>query len=282
MATGTRTVEARSFSYVDWPAIVAGAVAAAALAFVLHSFAIAIGLSVSSTAPSWRDGSAILWVASGLYLLLVAIASYGFGGYLAGLMRAPGNLTAEQTEVRDGAHGLFVWALATLLTVAILLAGAGVATRLAAPGSQSPSVSVGGENIIAFDIDRLFRAEKLAQIDAQRRSEAARILLTVSGHEGMRAEDRTHLVRMVSGTTGLAPAEAEKRVAEVAASARDNIRRARQSSVILAFMAGASALAGAAVAWFAAGFGGRHRDSPNLPGMQWGWMGPRTTNRRAK
>jgi hypothetical protein len=143
-------------------------------------------------------------------------------------------------------------------------------------------VSVGGENIIAFDIDRLFRGEKLAQIDTQRRSEAARILLTVSGHEGMRAEDRTHLVRMVSGTTGLAQPEAEKRVAEVSASARENIRRARQSSVILAFMAGASALAGAAVAWFAAGFGGRHRDSPNLPGMQWGWMGPRTTNRRAK
>ena len=80
MATTARTVEARPFSYVDWPAIIAGAVAAAALAFVLHSFAIAIGLSVTSTAPTWRDGSAMLWGLSGLYLLLVAIASYGFGG----------------------------------------------------------------------------------------------------------------------------------------------------------------------------------------------------------
>lgn len=283
MATATRTGEARSFSYVDWPAIIAGAVAAAALAFVLHSFALAIGLSVASTAPTWRDGSAILWVVSGLYLLLVAIASYGFGGYLAGSMRSPGDLTAEQTEVRDGAHGLFVWALATLLTATIAIAGAGMATRLAAPGAQSgPSASVGGENIIAFDLDRLFRGEKLVQVDEQRRSEAARILLTVSGNEGMRADDRAHLVRIVSGTTGLAQPEADKRVSEVAASARDNIRRARQSSVILAFMAGASALAGAAVAWFAAGLGGRHRDSPNMPGTQWGWAGPRATTRRAK
>jgi hypothetical protein len=213
----------------------------------------------------------------------VAVASYGFGGYLAGAMRAPGDLTTEQTEVRDGAHGLFVWALATLLTATIALVGAGVVTRLAAPSAQSAtSGSVGGENILAFDLDRLFRGEKLARVEDQRRSEAARILLTVSSNEGMRADDRAHLVRMVSGTTGLSQPEADKRVTEVAASARENIRRARQSSVILAFMAGASALAGAAVAWFAATHGGRHRDSPNMPSMQWGWIGPRTTNRRAK
>jgi hypothetical protein len=281
MATATRT-EGRLFSYVDWPAIFAGSVAAAALAFVLHSFAIAVGLSVSSTAPTWRDGSAFLWIISGLYLLLAAIASYGFGGYLAGAMRSTGDLTAEQTEVRDGAHGLFVWALATLLTVALLFAGAGMATRLAAPGSQTPSASVGGENIIAYDVDRLFRGEKLAEVGPQRRAEAARILLTVGGHDGMSAEDRTHLVRIVSATTGLAPEEASKRVTEVAAGARENIRGARQSSVMMAFIAGASALLGAAVAWFAAGLGGRHRDSPNMPSTQWGWMGPRTEKRRAK
>jgi hypothetical protein len=283
---GTRASgEIRQLSYVDWSAIVAGAVAAAALAFVLHSFAIAIGLSISSTAPTWRDGSAVLWILSGLYLLLVAIASYGFGGYLAGAMRATADLTVEQTEVRDGTHGLLVWALATLLTALIAIAGAGPLSRLAAPGASSgPSASVGGENIIAFDIDRLFRADKLPQESdrEERRSEAARILLTVSGHEGIRADDRSYLVRMVSNTTGLAPADAEKRVAEVAASARENIRRARQSSVILAFMAGASALVGAAVAWFAAGLGGRHRESPTAPSMQWGWMGPRTENKRVK
>ena len=283
MKSGARSIEAQQFSYVDWAAIFAGAIAAAALAFVLHSFAIAIGLSIASTAPTWRDGSAVLWALSGLYLLLAAIASYGFGGYLAGAMRTTGGLTLEQTEVRDGAHGLFVWALATLLTALIAIVGTGVASRLAVPSAQSgPSASIGGENIIAFDIDRLFRADKLPPDVEERRSEAARILLTVGGHDGMRADDRAHLVRIVSNTTGLPQADAEKRVVEVAASARENIRRARQSSVILAFMAGASALVGAAVAWFAAGLGGRHRDSPNMPSMQWGWMGPRPDSRRSK
>ena len=74
--------------YPEWGPIVAGAIAAAALALLLHAFALAIGLSVSSTAPTWRDASFALVLMSGLYVLLAALASYGLGGYVAGLMRA--------------------------------------------------------------------------------------------------------------------------------------------------------------------------------------------------
>jgi hypothetical protein len=65
---------------LQWGPIVAGAVGAAALGFVLDSFAVSIGLSVSSTAPTWRDASFALVLLSGLYLLLAAIVAYGFGG----------------------------------------------------------------------------------------------------------------------------------------------------------------------------------------------------------
>ena len=68
-------------------AIVAGAIAAAALALVLVSFALAIGLSVSSTAPTWRDASLALVLLSGLYVILAALAAYGLGGYVVGLLR---------------------------------------------------------------------------------------------------------------------------------------------------------------------------------------------------
>ena len=54
------------FSYVNWGAITAGALAAATLAFVLHSFGVAIGLAVSSSAPTWRDASFALVALSGL------------------------------------------------------------------------------------------------------------------------------------------------------------------------------------------------------------------------
>src|ERR687883_43444 len=76
-----------SFSYVHWGAIVVGALAAAALAFVMHSFAVAIGLAVSSAAPTWRDASLALVALSGLYLIIVALISYGVGGYVTGRLR---------------------------------------------------------------------------------------------------------------------------------------------------------------------------------------------------
>jgi hypothetical protein len=84
----------------------------------------------------------------------------------------------------------------------------------------------------------------------------------------MKAEDRTELVRLVSATTGLAPADADRRVTEVAGQAKLNIDRARRSTVILAFMAGTAALLGAAAAWFAAIAGGEHRDGRN-PVPRW-------------
>ena len=81
----------------------------------------------------------------------------------------------------------------------------------------------------------------------------------------MAADDRAYLVRMVMTRTGLAQPDAERRVTEVIAQARRAIRRARANAVILAFMAAASLLVGAAVAWYAAGFGGRHRDGEAIP-----------------
>jgi hypothetical protein len=88
---------------------------------------------------------------------------------------------------------------------------------------------------------------------------------------------RNYLVTLTSAETGLARADAERRVDSVIAQARDDIRKARRAAVILAFMAGAAALLGAAVAWFASCAGGRHRDG-TAPSMSWGRLGPRTAN----
>jgi hypothetical protein len=263
-------------SYVDWGAIVAGAITAAALAFVLHSFGVAIGLALSSTAPTWRDASFALVALSGLYLVLVAIAAYGAGGYVAGRMR--GRLSggaADEIEFRDGVHGAAVWALATLLTALIVFGGAQALTRVAAPssGPAGPSTSVAGENIIAYDVDRLFRGTRSDANIEYARAEAARILLTASSHRGMLPEDRTELIRIVTARTGLSQPEAERRVDDVIARAKENISRARKSSVILAFSAGAAALLGLVIAWFAACEGGRHRDG-TPPSLMWGRRRP--------
>jgi hypothetical protein len=262
--------------YPEWGPIVAGGIAAAALGLVLHAFAIAVGLSVSSAAPTWRDASFALVLLSGLYMVLAALASYGLGGYLAGLMRTQA-ASREDVDLRDGLHGLLVWALATLLTALVGLATAQSLTRLAAPssGQAGPSTSVGGENLIAFDLDRLFRAERRPNTDLDYpRAEAARILLTTSSHRGMQPEDRTYLVRLTAATTGITQPDAERRVDDVAARAKENISRARRTAVILAFSAGAAALFGAAAAWFAACAGGRVRDGEAAPHAMFDWGKP--------
>jgi hypothetical protein len=261
---------------VQWGAIVAGAVGAAALGFVLDSFAAAIGLSVSSTAPTWRDTSFALVLLSGLYLLLAAIVAYGFGGYLAGRLRLrSATHVAAEVEFRDGIHGLLAWALATLIIALIAVAAAPSLSRLAAPPSSSAgsSTSVTGENLIADDLDRLFRGERQAAGDINyARAEAARILLTTASHRGLQSDDKAYLVRLVAARTGLSAADAEKRVDEVIARASDNIRRARRTAVVLAFIAGAAALAGAAMAWFAGVAGGEHRDGRSAPHFLFEWV----------
>ena len=104
---------------LQWTPIVVGALAATALSLILVTFAAAVGLGVSSTAPTWRDTSAALWILSGIYLILQAILSFAFGGYLAGRVRRSTPGPAEEVEIRDGVHGLAVWAVEVVLGSAL-------------------------------------------------------------------------------------------------------------------------------------------------------------------
>lgn len=280
MVNGQPEAPSPGFPYIQWSAIIAGALVAAGIAMVLHAFAGALGLAVSSTAPTWRDASFALWLLSGLYLIFVALLSYGVGGYVAGRLRPrPIGATADEVEIRDGSHGMLTWGVATLLTGLMLAVAAPAVDRLVAPsgGETGPAASVGGESIFAYDLDRLFRADPPidgAELEYNR-AEAGRILLTAAGHTGMTAEDREHLVRLVVAQTGLAAADAETRVDSVVTAARENVARGRRATVLIAFMTGVAAMLGLAVAWFAAVAGGEHRDT-TAPSL---WY-PRATNRR--
>ena len=261
-----------SVRYVQWSPIIAGALAAAALSFVLHAFAGAIGLAVSSTSPTWRDASLMLWILSGVYLVIVAVGAYGLGGYVAGRMRQ--GLTSagrDEFEFRDGVHGLLVWAVATLLTAILVVAAAQGIARIASPAaSPSGSNSAAGENLLAYEIDRLLRSERpIADIDYSR-DQASRILLTAGSREGVTPADRTSLAQLVASRAGVSEGDAQQRVQEAINRASQSIQRARRSTTILAFFAGAAAMVGAAAAWFAAVVGGNQRDSAKFPTLRRG------------
>jgi len=250
----------RSFG-VTWNAAIAGAVVAAALAFVLDSFGIAIGLGLSSASPTWRDTSFALVLLSGLYLLLTALASYALGGYFAGRMRRP-HAAAENPEYEDGMHGLLVWGLATLLTGLVAVTTVSLLPRMSGMATPLSTSSVPEERLIGFELDRLFRgSERRTGGDlAYDRTEAARILLTTSSHSGMDPSDRAYLAKLIAADTGAPAPDAERRIDEAAIHVKQDINRARSSAVILAFMVGAATLLGAIAAWAAAITAGRHRD----------------------
>ena len=83
-----------------------------------------------------------------------------------------------------------------------------------------------------------------------------------------------YLTRLVERVTGLTSAEAQTRVNNVVKSAKQNIDRARNSAVILAFMIATATLLGALAAWFAADIGGRQRDGVESIWPEAGWRAP--------
>lgn len=257
---------------IQWSSVIAGALAAGAMSFILVSFGVAIGLGVSSASPSWRDASAALALLSGLYLIIQAIISFGFGGYIAGRTARPAPALAkseDEAERRDGVHGLMSWALAVLIG-AMLLAILGAAALDRSPMRSGAGNATSAEPLLSYELDKLFRAPRRPPNTDMReaRAEAGRILMTSSSHSGVSTDDRTYLVQQVAAVTGLAAPDSERRVDTAIAQSQTAINRARRSSIIVAFSVAVAALIGAAVAWAAAVAGGRHRDGEPLPN----WM----------
>lgn len=247
---------------LSWGSIIAGAIVTSALFIIFVMFGLALGIAIGSPAPTWRDSSFPFWVLSGLYLVLAAIVSSAAGGYAAGRLHphAP-DPDLEENELRSGLHGLTVWALAVVIGAFLAVAGASSVMPVVSPqgGGTGQARSLGGENLLAYELDRLFRTEKRApEGDLEyARSEAGRILLMTNSRTGILQDDRAYLARLVSSRTGISGADAQERVNAVVARSGDALKRARRTGVLMGFMIASALLLGAAVSWFAAQRGER-------------------------
>lgn len=125
MAT-TVVTPARGTSFVEWGPIIAGSVLACATSFVLTKFGQGIGFTIDALNEDTVNLPMRLFMV-GLWVLWVQLMASMGGAYLAGRLRAPVS-TGHESEVRDGAHGLLVWATSTLM----VLAAAAVASIVAA------------------------------------------------------------------------------------------------------------------------------------------------------
>ena len=249
-----------SKSYVEWGAVFAGAVAAIALSIVLLAFGAAVGLASVSPWTSTAKGLQAVGIGSAFWTLLVTVWAFALGGYLSGRMRHRWNDgAATEVEFRDSTHGLLVWGVAILFGA--ISAAAGVtALGKGAAAAAGQAASQSSIDPITMANDTLFRPSTSTATGASEdtRGEVARLILR--SRYDVAAADRTYLSQLVAAKTGLAPAEAEKRVNETVVQLKSAADQARKIAVIVGFLTSSILLIGAAVAWWAAAVGGKHRD----------------------
>jgi len=256
-------------SHFQWPAIFGGAVVAAGTSLTLNAFGAGIGLSVVSGATSWREASAVTWLIGGVFLLFVSIISFAVGGYIAGRMRERLTLDAAESEFRDGMHGLATWGVAVVLGALLALGAAAAATSASAPSGGGAAQSSAGETLLATELDQLFRTGKVIDDLPYRRSEAARILLTASGHNGVSNPDRRYLTAITAIVLNVPEIEAKARVDDAVTRSAEALHRARVAVVLQAFFVAAALLVGAVIAWHAATEGGKDREAGAYHFWEW-------------
>lgn len=277
-------------SAVSWPAIIGGAVAAAAITVVLLLIGAGLGFASMSPWPNAGASAVTFTIFGAIWLIVVQWLSAGVGGYITGRLRTRwvGHHTHE-VFFRDTANGFLMWALATLIGATIIASsvgtlvsgGAQAVTSIAAGAAQgasqgaasNPSAPSSLAASMDYGIDRLFRGtpntQDAAATNASSRAEATRILANSLRTGDLPAADRTYLAQLIAARAGIPQADAEKRIDDMVAEAkaaavkaREVADKARKAASAAAFFTALSMLVGAFIASAAAAYGGWGRDEP--------------------
>ncbi|WP_222105633.1 hypothetical protein [Paraburkholderia sp. BCC1884] len=282
---------------VSWGAVFAGGVGAAAFALILLTLGTGLGLTSISPWSSAASNAKAFGFAAVLWVCVTSILTSGLGGYLAGRLRRYWlGVDGDEVHFRDTAHGFLSWAVATLLTAAILTSaltgivrtGAQAAATAAATGGTVTMESMQRGNPMAamntwplgYFVDSLFRMPAGAQSatppattgsSEMPRAETARIFLnSLATGDQLSPEDTAYLSQLVAQRTGLAPQAAQARVlttytrllqkvSALDAAAKDAAEKARRIAIGASLWLFVSLLMGAFSATLMATYGGRVR-----------------------
>jgi hypothetical protein len=248
-------------SAVSWPAIFAGAAASAALSLILLVLGTGLGLAVVSP---WSDkgiASGTLAMSTIVWIVFSALVTSGLGGYIAGRLRVKWQAVhTDEVYFRDTAHGFLAWAVATLVTAALLTstigtimslgavggtvaaaAGSGASIAGATPGTASGMSRPGADGIMQsmYTMDSLFRVSAPINQAAgvapnpgtqpggepsapmmATKAEVGRMFANSMRTGALPPDDVRYAGQLVSQRTGLTQQDAEKRVTDAYASAK--------------------------------------------------------------
>src|SRR5205085_5251558 len=116
--------ETAGLSFVEWGAVLAGGVLAAAISFVLLTFGAAIGLAATSPWPNSCFSAKVIASLAVFWAMAQQIGSLMIGGYLAGLMRSRWHEGVHEAEFRDGLHCSLGWAVGIVISAVLVFATA--------------------------------------------------------------------------------------------------------------------------------------------------------------
>jgi putative Mn2+ efflux pump MntP len=283
------TESARGGSAASWPAIIAGAFVAASVSLVLLALGSGLGFASISPWPGRGVTATTFAVTTAIWLIAMQWVSSGFGGYITGRLRTRwiGTHTHE-VFFRDTAHGLVMWAVATVLVAATFAtslfsaigsgahAVSGVASAAASGAASSSANATGmegklpGADNLSYGLDKLFRGASPGaggQASNDPRVEAAHIAANAWSTDTVPDADRNYLAELVAARTGLSPADARARVDEFIAGVQDAAAKVkaeadavRKTAAKAAIFTALSMLVGAFIASVSAALGGRLRD----------------------
>jgi len=257
--------------------VLAGTVASLALTLLLLAFGVGVGFTVVSPWANEGMSSATFSVAAGIYLIVVAMLPSTIGGYIAGRTRAQWiSVHVHERYFRDTAHGFLVWALATVVSAAVL--GGAVTSVLGGAAIPVATVAAPAAPIDVY-VDKLLRkapadsastgsvngaamAPNPSDTNEERnRNEISRMLGPVLLKNGALSQpDKTYIAQVVSARTGLSQDDAQKRVDQIITQAKVAADDARKSAAKFSLWLVASMLAGALSASLAAVEGGNLRN----------------------
>jgi hypothetical protein len=287
---GSSATPAPGSSFVEWGSVLAGAVLAAAISFVLLTFGAAIGLSATSPWPNSGASAKVIASVAVFWAMAQQIGAFMAGGYVAGRMRSRWHETGHEVEFRDGLHGGLVWAVGVVIGAALFLSAAGSVAKTGAEVAGGAAAVAGASSSDPMDavLDTMLRPTVVAQATpaspsasaggtppssgspAQRaravsgddtRPEMSRILASAVANGSLTAENRAYLVQLVAQRAGISQQEADKRVNDAFNAAREAADKARRAGVLTGFVTAASLVLSLGAAWWAAMRGGHHRDN---------------------
>lgn len=256
-----QTPEANA-SGVSWSAVIAGSFVTAALYLILLSLGAGLGLSSISVWSNIGVSAATIGSASILWLIFAEIVSSSMGGYLAGRLRTKWTMIhSDEVYFRDTAHGFLSWCVALVITAALL--GSAATAMIGSPSGHGPVETTVSHGPNDYFVDSLLRTGAAnPQMDtASLHDEVAIILASSLKHGGLSSDDKAYLDQVVTARTGMDQSDADKRVSNIYATAREASETARKALAHTLLWIFIALLIGAFCASFAGTIGGRQRDN---------------------